>query len=72
MRWPWTSGTQSGDSGLMLARLRHAFWLLVEIARFSVATRTYWFMPFVLLLFLLMTIAGAAEVVVPYAIYPIF
>lgn len=56
----------------MLARIRHTLLLFIEIARFSVATRTYWFLPFALLLFLLMGIAGAAEVVVPYAIYPIF
>lgn len=56
----------------MLTRLRHCVLLFVEILRFSISTRTYWFLPFVILLFLLTAIAGAAEVVVPYAIYPIF
>lgn len=56
----------------MLTRIRHAVSLLVEIVRFSISTRTYWFAPFLFVLLLLMGIASAAEVIVPYAIYPIF
>ena len=56
----------------MLTRLRHTVTLVIEIIRFSVSTRTYWFAPLLLVMLLLMGIATAAEVVVPYAIYPIF
>ena len=56
----------------MLARLRHGTRLIVEIVRFSVSTRTYWFAPLVFLLLLMMGLASAVEVIVPYAIYPIF
>lgn len=56
----------------MLDRLRHAALLFAEIARFSIATRNYWFLPFMIVVLLLTAIAAAAEVVVPYAIYPIF
>lgn len=56
----------------MLARIRHTVLLLVEIVRFSIATRNVWLIPFVVILLALMAVVGAAEVVVPYAIYPIF
>lgn len=56
----------------MLTRLRHTISLVIEIFRFSVSTRTYWFAPLLLVLLMLMGVASAAEVIVPYAIYPIF
>lgn len=46
--------------------------LLAEFVRFAIATRNWWFLPFMVILLALMAVVGAAEVVVPYAIYPIF
>lgn len=56
----------------MLTRLRHIGLLLAELCRFSVATRNFWLLPFMLVLFALTAVAAVAEAVVPYAIYPIF
>lgn len=56
----------------MLTRLRHIGLLLLELFRFSVATRNFWLLPFMLVLLTLSAVAAMAEAVVPYAIYPIF
>jgi len=53
-------------------RLRHAAILSRDLAAFALLHRAVWFVPVVILLFVLVALLVAGATVVPYTIYTLF
>ena len=52
-----------------MLRLRHLGRVLGDLGAYSLATRTFWMVPFVLALLALALLATTGAAVVPYAVY---
>jgi len=55
-----------------VSRIRHAFHLVGDLAAYSVASRSWWVLPVVVTLIVVLAVAVVTSSAVPYAMYTIF
>jgi hypothetical protein len=55
-----------------VSRIRHAFHLVGDLAAYSAASRSWWVLPVVLTLVVVLAVAVVTSTAMPYAMYTIF
>jgi hypothetical protein len=53
-------------------RLRHGMWIFADVTRHAAAERTWWLIPFVVVVGLLAAAILTAQAVVPVTVYTLF